>query len=182
MKCIYCLVEADSREHPLPAAFGEFRDAPYLDGRICKTCNNRLGLLDEQFGRCGPEALLRKFYGVQGRPTHDRVNVFERGSAGGHRVDLRAKDRALGFDVLLEIENGTARQLRQIVVVEKSGKTHHLPIREGSSPEELRAAFNQLGVVLPCKDARILYDPKEEQWVEQLIKEAWPAVTFGEGF
>lgn len=179
--CIYCSETPDSLEHPLPAAFGEFRDAPHLEGQICKKCNGCLGLLDEQLTRCGPEALLRRFYGVQGRSTHESVNVFERGSAGGHRLDLRAKDNALGMDVLLEIENGTARQMRQIVFVEKSGRTHHLPIREGSSPEQLRAAFNRLSVVQPCEDVRIFCGPEEKKWVERLIKETWPSATLGEG-
>ncbi len=178
--CIYCSALADSLEHPLPAAFGEFRDSPNLEGQICKKCNNRLGLLDEQFTRCGPEGLLRRFYGVQGRTTHEAVNIFERGSAGGHRLDLRAKDNALGIEVLLEVENGTARQMRQIVFVERSGKTHHLPIRTDSSPEQLRAEYTELGVVQPCENVRIFYGTEEKEWVERLIKEAWPSVTFGE--
>jgi hypothetical protein len=179
--CVYCSESPDSLEHPLPAAFGEFRDAPLLEDRICKQCNNRLGLLDEQLTRCGPEALFRRFYGIQGRSTHEKVNIFERGSAGGQRLDLRARDHALGIDVLLEIENGTARQMRQIVFVDKSGKTHHLPIRAGSTPEQLRAAYTQLGVVQPCEDVRIFYGPEEKEWVERLIQAAWPSVTFGEG-
>lgn len=180
--CIYCPAPADSLEHPLSAAFGEFRDAPFLEGRICTPCNSkRLGVLDEQFARCGPEALLRRFYGVQGRATHAGVNVFERGSAGGRRLDLSAMDKALGLEVALEIENGVARQMRQIVFVEKSGKTHHLPIRQGTTPEQLRAAFNKLGVVQPCEDVRIFHGPEEKEWVEALIKQTWPSVTFGEG-
>jgi hypothetical protein len=160
--CIYCSESPDSLEHPLPVAFGEFRDAPHLEDRICKQCNNRLGLLDEQLTRCGPEALFRRFYGIQGRSTHEKVDIFERGSAGGQRLDLRARDNALGIDVLLEIENGTARQMRQIVFVEKSGKTHHLPIRAASTPEQLRAAYNQLGVVQPCEDVRNFLRPGRE--------------------
>src|SRR4051794_40110990 len=88
--CIYCPANPDSVEHPLPAALGEFREAPLLRDRICKACNNRrIGVLDEQLSRSGPEALLRRFYGINGRENHDKVNVFERGSAGGHRLDLR---------------------------------------------------------------------------------------------
>ena len=159
MGCIYCSAKADSFEHPLPAAFGEFRDAPLLADRICRLRNNRLGLLDEQLTRCGPEALLRQFYGIQGRATHDTVNIFERGSAGGHRVDLRSMDTALGYEVALEIENGQARQMCQIIFFEKSGKTHHLPIRKGSTPEELRSAYAKLGVAQPCEDMRVFYGP-----------------------
>ncbi len=182
MGCIYCSAQADSLEHPLPAAFGEFRNAPLLAGRICTPCNNRrLGLLDEQLTRSGPEALLRRFYGIKGRATHDTVNIFQRGSAGGHRVDLRSMDAALGYEVALEIENGQARQMCQIIFFEKSGKTRHLPIRKGSTPEELRAAYAELGVAQPCDDMSIFYGPDEKDWVEALIKQAWPSVTVGEG-
>jgi hypothetical protein len=97
MRCLYCSNEGDSLEHVLPAAFGEFHDAPHLEGRICKPCNNVvLGLLDQQIARSGPEALLRRFYGIHGRAGHDKVNVFERGSAGAHRIDLRSVDSGFG--------------------------------------------------------------------------------------
>lgn len=179
--CIYCLQPADSLEHPLPAAFGEFEGAPYLLNRICRKCNNeRLGVLDEQLARCGPEAFLRKVYGVRGRSIHDSVNPFYRGSAGGQRLEMKAQDPKLGIEVLLECDNGMYRQLRQLVFVEKSGKTHHLPIREGTSPEQLRAAHHNLGVSQPF-DVYILCDPEEREWVEPLLKEAWPSVRFGEG-
>jgi hypothetical protein len=179
--CIYCPEPADSLEHPLPAAFGEFEGAPLLDDRMCTLCNNeRLGVLDEQFTRCGPEAFLRRFYGVQGRSSHDEVNSFYRGSAGGQRLEMKTNDPKLGIEVLVECENGTFRQLRQLVFIEKSGKTHHLPIRDGTSPEQLRAAFNGLSVVEPY-DVHILYDPDKEVWVQRLINETWPQAKFGEG-
>jgi hypothetical protein len=179
--CIYCPDPADSKEHPLPAAFGEFTNAPYLQNRICKTCNNtHLGILDEQLARCGPEAFLRRHYGVQGRSTHDEVNPFYRGSAGGNRLEMKALDPQLGIEVLLECENGTYRQARQLIFVEKSGKIHHLPIREGTSPEQLRGAYEQLGVSQPF-DVHILYDKDKEDWVERLIKETWSKATFGKG-
>lgn len=179
--CIYCPEPADSLEHPLPAAFGEFVGAPCLQDRICRQCNTRLGVLDEQLARCGPEGFFRRLYGVQGRSTHDKVNPFERGSAGGHRLDLRATDAKLGIEVALECESGTYRQLRQIVFVEQSGRTHHLPIREGITPEQLRADFQRLGVTQPCEDVHMFCGPEEKDWVERLIKETWPSVTFGEG-
>lgn len=177
--CIYCQSPADSLEHPLPAAFGEFDGAPSLANSVCQKCNNGLGLLDEQLARCGPEAFLRKHYGVQGRSTHDKVNPFERGSAGGHRLNMRAKDANLGIDVAIECENGVYRQMRQLIFVEKSGKTHHLPIRENTSSEQLLTAFRELGVVQPF-EVCCFSGPEEKDWVERLIKETWPSATFGE--
>ena len=177
--CIYCQEPADSREHPLPAAFGEFDGAPFLVDRICTRHNNSLGLQDEQLARCGPEAFFRRLYGVQGRSVHDEVNPFYRGSAGGRRLEMKAWDSKLGIEVLVECENGTYRQQRQLVFVEKTGRTHHLPIREGTTTEQLRAAFHGLAVIQPY-DFHLLCDPEERVWVEPLIQETWPRVTFGE--
>jgi hypothetical protein len=179
--CIYCSETADSLEHPLPAAFGEFENAPQLVDRICRKCNNeRLGVLDEQLTRCGPEAFIRRFYGVQGRVTHDPVNSFYRGSAKGQRLEMKVFDPKLGFEVLLECDNGACRQLCQLVFIEQSGKkTHQLPIRQGTSPEQLRAAFNNLGVCPPY-DTRVFADPDERAWVEPLLKATWPTFSFGD--
>lgn len=153
----------------------------HLRDRICRQCNNtRLGILDEQLARCGPEAFFRRLYGVQGRLTHAEVNPFYRGSAGGHRLEMKAQDPKLGIEVLVECENGIYRQVRQLIFVEESGQAHHLPIREGTSPEQLRAAYQRLGINQPF-NVHILYGPEEKVWVESLIKETWPAVTFGEG-
>jgi len=169
--CIYCQQTADSLEHPLPAAFGEFESAPQLVDRICRKCNNeRLGVLDEQLTRCGPEAFIRRFYGVQGRGSHDPVNSFYRGSAKGQRLEMKVFDSKFGFEVLLECDNGVFRQLCQLVFIEQSGgKTHHLPIRAGISPEQLRAAFNNLGVSPPY-EMHVLYGEEELVWIEPLLK------------
>src|SRR5216684_1515326 len=132
--CLYCPSPANSMEHVLPAAFGEFAGAPNLENRVCDECNNkRLGVLDEQLARCGPEGFFRKWYGIQGRAHHDKVNPFYRGSAGGRRQEFSAFDPVWGVEVNLEVENGHARQLRELIFVESSGKTHHLPIREDTT-------------------------------------------------
>jgi hypothetical protein len=76
-----------------------------------KSCNEkRLGVLDEQLARAGVEGFLRKFYGIKGHSEHDPVNPFYRGSAGGHRLEMKSFDQNLGMDVLLEVENGVPRQ------------------------------------------------------------------------
>jgi len=177
--CIYCPEPANSLEHPLPAAFGEFADAPYLDDRVCKACNNtRLGVLDEQFARCGPEGFLRRHYGVRGRLHHEAVNPFYRGSAGGQRLEFKAYDEQIGTEVLIECEGGVYRQVRQLIFVEKSGTAHHLPIREGTTPEQLRAAYPQVAAE-DLAEVRLLCDDDERPWVEALISAASPKARFG---
>jgi len=123
--CIYCSNPADSIEHPLIAALGEFDGAPLLENRICTRCNNnQLGRLDEQYSRCGPEAFLRRHYGIQGRSKHSQVNPFYRGSAGGHRLEMLAYDETLGTHVLMEGENGQYKQLRQFIITDEYGDVH----------------------------------------------------------
>ncbi|SPE35941.1 hypothetical protein SBA3_2320010 [Candidatus Sulfopaludibacter sp. SbA3] len=36
--------------------------------------------------RSGPEAFIRRYYNITGRPGHESVNPFYRGSAGRSRV------------------------------------------------------------------------------------------------
>ncbi|HEX3682192.1 MAG TPA: hypothetical protein VHU83_06585 [Bryobacteraceae bacterium] len=181
--CLYCTNEANSVEHPLPAAFGEFKGAPLLVDRVCKQCNNaRLGVLDEQLARCGPEALMRLYYGVRGRSRHKEINPHYRRSAGGARLKMTSFDASLGLDLELEIiEGNQVRQSRQIVFREVSGSVKHLPIPEDMrNPDQLRAAFEELGVG-EIAEARVFYDPEETTWIEPLVRGVWPNIKFAEG-
>jgi len=180
--CLYCDNPADSVEHPLPAAFGEFENAPVLEDRICRQCNNtRLGLLDEQFARCGPEAVMRRFHGIKGRDSHEAVNPHYRGSAGGRRLRMTGYDNAMGMEVELEIvRKGEVRQSCQMVVIDTEGKAHHLPITSDlRDPEKLRASFQKLGVAQPA-EVRLIFDPSEREWLEPLVKAAWPTASLSE--
>jgi hypothetical protein len=180
--CLYCDSPANSVEHPLPAAFGEFNNAPVLEDRICRQCNNaRLGLLDEQFARCGPEAVMRRFHGIKGRDSHEAVNPHYRGSAGGRRLRMTGYDSAMGMEVELEIvRKGEVRQSCQMVVIDTEGRAHHLPItRDLRDPQKLRASFHKLGVTQPA-DVRLIFDPSERQWLEPLVKAAWPTASLSE--
>jgi hypothetical protein len=169
--CIHCGSPADTVEHPLPAAFGGFRNAPTLDDRLCKPCNNtRLGILDEHFARCGPEGFLRKYYGIDGRSTHAPINPFYRGSAGGQRIEMKAFDAQLGCEVLMECSDGQFKQVRQLIVTDDQGNAHQLPIREGTTPEQLRTAYKDLNV--QAQEIRVLCDDDERDWVEPLIASA----------
>jgi len=134
-----------------------------LEDRVCTPCNNkRLGLLDQQLSRCGPESVFRRFFDVQGRPTHEKVNPHYRGSAGGYRLEMKSYDTEMGVEVELEIlPGGEVRQSRQLVVVESSGKTHHLLIPPDlRDPQKLRESYLKLGVTQP-DDIRLICDPEE---------------------
>jgi len=183
-RCLYCFEEPNSEEHPLPAAFGEFTNAPTLKNYICVQCNSkRIGLLDEQYVRCGPEGLLRKKFGIAGREHHEKVNPFYRGSAGGRRIEFLFWDEAFQCDVNVELLGGNqGRQLCELILREKSGQNPpcHIALRPEMSAEELRKIVSLLNMKGDL-ESRISYDPVTEQWAQELIKEAWPSVSFSEG-
>lgn len=179
--CLYCPKPALSLEHIIPAALGEFEHAPLLQDRICRTCNNQLGLLDEQMTRSGPEAFIRRYYNITGRPGHESVNPFYRGSAGGKRLEMKAFDPNLGFEILFERTDGDYRQLRQLVFIEQtSRKTGHIPIGEKMTPEELRAAYKRLELTPPL-DMYVICGQEEMQWVQELVSATSPGTGFGPG-
>lgn len=178
--CIYCPNAADSIEHPLIAALGEFDGAPLLENRICTLCNNnRLGRLDEQYSRCGPEAFLRRHYGIQGRSKHSKVNPFYRGSAGGHRLEMLAYDETLGIHVLMEGENGQYKQMRQFIITDEEGDIHYLPVREDADPRLLHEQYDSFCIANPS-DIRVVAPPDETEHMDALAREIWPSMVMGE--
>jgi hypothetical protein len=168
----------------LPAAFGEFINAPTLENYICGRCNSkRIGLLDEQYARCGPEGLLRKRFGIEGRDHHEKVNPFYRGSAGGRRIEFLAWDDALQCEVNVELLGGDhGRQLCEFIVREKSGQApfHHIALKPEMTAEELLEIVTGLKMKGEL-ESRITYYPATEQWALELIKKAWPTVSLSEG-
>jgi hypothetical protein len=180
-KCLYCDSDGDTREHVVPAAFGEFRDAPELAVPVCSVCNNqRLGLLDEQVARCGPEGFMREFYGVKGRSHRVAVNPFARGSAGGSRLEFSTFDREVGVEVNLEIRDGVVTQMCELILVETlTQKAHHFPLTEATTVDQLRAAIKQRDIPKPY-EARLSCHPHERAWVEKLLQEHSPEITFSE--
>src|SRR5689334_8470232 len=131
--------------------------------------------------RSGPEAFIRRYYNITGRSGHDSVNPFYRGSAGGQRLEMKVFDPKLGFEILMERTGGNYRHLRQLVFIEQStGKIGHIPIGEKISPEELRAGYNRLGLTPPL-DMHLICDPKEEQWVQDLVCATSPGQRLVQG-
>jgi hypothetical protein len=179
--CLYCDSDGNTHEHVVPAAFGEFLNAPVLQVPICAVCNNqRLGLLDEQVSRCGPEGFMREFYGVKGRAHHSPVNPFARGSAGGSRLEFSTFDREVGVEVNLEIRDGVVTQMCELILVEATtGKAHHFPLTEGTTADQLRTEVERRTILKPY-EARVSCHPHERVWVEKLLQEHSPGMTFSE--
>jgi hypothetical protein len=103
MKCIYgCGRDAAIQEHPLPAAFGSFKNYPALNDRVCADCNGKCKIR-AGFARRG-EGLFGMLLGIQGRKGNKKANPFYQGSAGASRLTMTGKPlsgqpgSALGID------------------------------------------------------------------------------------
>lgn len=174
--CLYCNEVPYTEEHPLSAALGEFSGAPTLINRICKQCNERrIGVLDEQFVRCGPAAVLRKRFGVEGREHHQKVNPFYRGSAGGKAIRFLSWDESLQCELLIEVTGGNQGcQLAQLILRGQSGPRHHIPLTPTMTSQYLRQEIAALKLTFPLPEVRLIFDPATEQWAADLFRQLWP--------
>jgi hypothetical protein len=177
--CLYCHEIPESEEHPLSAALGEFSGGPTLINRICKQCNERrIGLLDEQFVRCGPAAVLRKRLGIEGREHHQKVNPFYRGSAGGQPIKFLSWDESLQCELLIEqTGRDQAGHLVQLILRGQAGPCHYIPLTSKMTIESLRQKVVALKLTFPLPEVRLIHDPVTEQWAVDLFKQLWPDVT-----
>lgn len=116
--CIYCGANDLTEEHPLPRGLGKFKGYVPLADRLCNRCNGICGQLDEQLCRCGSEAFFRKFLGISGRPGHDDVNSFYRGSSRGGRLEMFGTSHETGEEKELELVGpDSVRELRCVKLV-----------------------------------------------------------------
>ena len=141
-KCIYsqnnqakCEINADSEEHVLPRALGNFENYPSLNGKLCSVCNNDLGALDEILVRSNPVVSLRTTHGVQGRKSHRKTNPFYERSHGRPPPAVYGQaegDTPFRLEIL---EDNRARPLR---VLKVGDKEIPVPEQASKSPELLK--------------------------------------------
>jgi hypothetical protein len=168
--CIYCGANDVTEEHPLPRGLGKFKGYVPLVDRLCNRCNGICGQLDEQLCRCGSEAFFRKFLGISGRPGHDAVNSFYRGSSRGKRLEMFGTNHETGEEKELElVGSNSVRELRCVKLIAEDDSTYTITITDGMTPEEFRKKVTALGIKF-FKHAHISAAPEEIPWVESLFE------------
>ena len=144
--CIYCNErEADSKEHAIPAALGMdyIKGFEKLHGKLCSSCNNDIGKIEEQFLRSGPEAYLRSVLKIKRRKGSSGVNPFLRGSAGVDAIKAELKDPESDTSFLCEPADkpGNMTHLYQLLMRDSQGEIHHVIIPESIQSSE---ALNEM--------------------------------------
>jgi len=175
-KCIYCgSTGSFNKEHALPMCLGEFKGFPPLINKVCTNCNKEIGKFEEQFGRSGPEAFFRKYLNIEGRNTHDKVNPFQRGSAGAKPIDFIACLPGEDIEILWEphLGEGTVHEVRQIVFIDDKGKSYPFRIPNWiNNIDQLREEMKKFGLPPPGEkiSARVIVPYDEKERVENLVK------------
>ncbi len=168
--CIYCGAIDVTEEHPLPRGLGKFKGYLPLADRLCNRCNGICGQLDEQLCRCGSEAFFRKFLGISGRPGHDDVNSFYRGSSCGGRLEMFGTNHETGEEKELELVGpNSVRELRCVKLIAEDDSTYTITITDGMTAEHFRKKVTALGIKF-FKHAHISAAPEEIPWVESLFE------------
>ncbi|MGK2860242.1 MAG: hypothetical protein ACSLFQ_23850 [Thermoanaerobaculia bacterium] len=88
---------------------------------------------------------------------------------------MKSHDEKLGLEILLEQAGGVTLAARQLILV-KNGRPHHIPIREGTTPEQLREAIERLGVSTP-ESGQIVCSQEDRDWVLALLQSVWPSAN-----
>jgi hypothetical protein len=151
---------------------GEFQNSPSITDRVCENCNREIGRAEEQFARSGPEAFFREVVGVTGRRSHNRVNVFERGSGGTVPIDFVGLHPRVGVPILWELNRGerTVREVRQIVVIPENGESVPIRIHPWMDGPELRDQVRELNLGT-IKSIFTFASEEEAEWVDTLLSQ-----------
>jgi hypothetical protein len=169
VNCIYCANEANSTEHHLPFALGNFKGYVPLLHRVCSVCNGKCGKLDEQLSRASIEAWHRIRLGIEGRKSHEKVNPFYRGSSGGKPIEMTALNPTTGKTVPLELIGGNVvQELRHVTLTTEDGIDHMIRIPDKMTPEQFKKCVAELPVK-KFKSADVSASEEEMEWVQQLI-------------
>src|SRR5208337_4757536 len=148
--CIYCLKnEKMSREHFLPACLGKFRNYEPLLLKICRECNGKLSILEEQFCRNSLEAFYRLNLGIAGRKYHNKHSPIYRGSAGAKRIEIKTKHPILNVEIYCEALEvfGRIKPAKQIIVEDQDGKLHSVLVSDNiKNANNIKSTMKTMGI------------------------------------
>ena len=177
--CIYCpTVVAATKgggDHVIPAALGEFRNDIRFRS-ICPSCNSRIGKSEQQMLQCGPERVFRDIV-IPSTSRSRRNRSSWRGAAGAPAPKIHAHTEdgvflARGTDKPTDI---TACD--QLVVVDKNGQEHFVPLDPRMTAASLRRKLHSMGVA-EIKTVLASWDESNEQVYLKMLEGAWPGVKY----
>lgn len=150
-KCIYCDGNANSRDHCLPRALGEFTGAPRFRG-ICVACNNLIGQAEDEWLHVNPEGFFRDAYAIR-RPSDYPAWDQTRQHHGKLPYRIVADHPLRDFQVLMgfdPINPSTPGPVPQLIVRKRFASREYLSIvlpDWANSPVRIERYFRKLGLL-----------------------------------
>ncbi|MEK7996641.1 MAG: hypothetical protein AAB403_22795 [Planctomycetota bacterium] len=153
--CVYCPNPPDGEEHWLNRSQGKFAGNTLLIGRICTPCNEDLGrTVDQAIAREGPTGMFRQVLGIQGRPGHQKSNVFDY-KASHVEPPLQAfqvggeNETPVFQDVVGLNSDGTLKAIegRSLTVKTADGQEHTLRFPAAWGEAQLQGAVEARGLL-----------------------------------
>ena len=153
MPCLYCPNPPDSPEHWLPRSLGEFGSEQILRDRVCGECNRLLGKqVDEEWIRTGPEGVLRRALGIEGRhgaatgnPHYFRASTDFPVQATNPDADEALPERNLLWETVPASDGELRAQLLEQLVLVKDGHRISVPLNAQWNAATLRTAIANRG-------------------------------------
>ena len=177
--CIYCREPANGNEHWLPRAIGNFKGFTYLVNVLCSDCNVRLGKLDEEFVRVGPEGVLREFAGVTGRHEGPSINpvYYKAASSNPTRMEVQASghpEHELRMEPWRDDDgNPRGRPARQLGFKTSADNIKYIPLNLEWPEAVLRAALESHGVA-GAELVEVYVDKDEVEKARALLSPVFP--------
>lgn len=172
--CVYCASLPFGAEHWLPRSLGRFRGAEVLNDRICRTCNNELGMLDEELIRTGPEGTFRAMLGIGGRHDESTNPAYYRAATTNPTRILAADpdEAAILYEPFHDDGQRRGRPLRQIILEDTQGIRHTLPLNLEWNADTLRLALTRRRLT-GATPVEVYVDPEETERARQLLSQAF---------
>jgi len=177
-KCIYCNKHnANSKEHYLPKALGNFKNFELLKDRICSKCNGKFSALEGQFCGPTPEGMFRQILGIRGRKRSKKKSPFYDKYSGVGPMKMVGANQPKDYPILWQIIPGQKgiQEASQIVFIDERRKPHQILLNKEMTGTELRHIVKQKGLN-KCDSATFYYGEEEKEWVEKLLLEFSPTI------
>lgn len=177
-RCIYRAPEGlcDGSEHfsdedYLPRGLGKFKGYQKLKDKICWKCNHHFGDLDNVLLTSGPEAIFRAIYGIEGRKTHRKRDVFAENTHGRPPIEVIAHLPGDDSPTRLQLLEGNLAQPRRELIFEwPSGKSETVPVpRRVDTPEKLLEHLQRNGIEPGWKKC-IVVGPEGDDAFKDLVR------------
>lgn len=147
-KCIYCNTnQANSIEHHLPEALGNFLGYKKLYDKLCVQCNSNIGNIEGSFLRTSEVGAMRRYFSITGKKRDKNENPFYQAQYKTPPIKIHGIDPWDGKEKMWELRDKGVVQLEAIYVTLKNKERVTIPLPpEKQTPEGILTELKTLSI------------------------------------